>query len=65
VTVRPLSAELGGGYEALFPQLARSVVGYGTTRQDAINDLLEAVTGFLEAVEKMKIALPDPETGRA
>ncbi len=47
ITVAPLPAELGGGYEALFTPLARGVVGYGETPDAAVSDLMDAVPGFL------------------
>lgn len=59
--VKPLSKEDGGGFEALFPQLARGVVGYGATAQAAVNDLMEAVPVFLAAIEDMGQTLPAPE----
>ena len=44
--VRPLRTEEGGGFEALYPQLARSVVGYGATPQEAVSDLCDVISGF-------------------
>jgi antitoxin HicB len=62
IQVKPLTKDFGGGFEALFPQLARGVVGYGATQQEAVKDLLEAVPDFLEAVEEMGQSLPAAET---
>src|SRR5947209_12010222 len=62
--VKPLSEEDGGGFEALFPQLARSLVGYGETQQEAVNDLLSAVPAFLQVMEASKQSLPAPEGPR-
>ena len=59
--VRPLRAEEGGGFEALYPQLARSIVGYGVTPQEAVSDLCDAVPVFLEAIEAAGHTLPAPE----
>jgi antitoxin HicB len=64
IQVKPLSEELGGGYEALFPQLARGVVGYGNTQQEAINDLMQAAPAFAEAVEESGQRIPAPEPPR-
>ena len=64
IQVKFLSEEDGGGFEALFPQLARGVVGYGTSQQEAINDLLDAVPLFLEAIEGLGQTLPLPEGPR-
>ena len=44
--VKLLNEDDGGGFEALFPQLARSIVGYGETQQEAVDDLLSAVPAF-------------------
>src|SRR6185503_18477515 len=60
VDVRPVADELGGGYEALFPQLARGVVGYGATPHEALEDLNAAVPAFLEAVAETGQTLPTP-----
>lgn len=65
VQVLAVPPDLGGGYEALFPVLARSVVGYGQTRQDAIDDLLEAARAFIEAVNETGQQLPATEAPRA
>ena len=40
VSVQPLKAEDGGGFQALFPQIARTIVGYGASQEEAITDLL-------------------------
>lgn len=63
--VKPLLEEDGGGFEAHFPQLARSLVGYGETQQEAVNDLLSAVPAFLQVMEESKQSLPAPESPRA
>jgi antitoxin HicB len=62
--VKPLTDEDGGGFEALFPQLARSIVGYGETQQEAVDDLLSAVPAFLQVMEESKQHLPAPEGPR-
>ena len=61
IQVKPLTEEDGGGYEAPFPQLARSVVGYGSTQQEAVADLFAAVPAFLEVMAEAGRCLPIPE----
>lgn len=58
VQVSPLSEEDGGGYQALFPPLARSVVGYGATQQEAIADLQKVVPLFLKMMDNKEQILP-------
>ncbi len=65
IEVKPVAADLGGGFEALFPQFARGVVGYGETHQEATDDLLSALPGFLEAVAEMGQSLPAPVPPKA
>lgn len=62
--VKPLTEDLGGGFEAFFPQLARGVVGYGATQQEAIAALFDAVPAFLEDVDETGHALPNPEASK-
>ncbi len=59
VEVTPLLEEEGSGFQALFPPLARSVVGYGMTQQEAIADLQALVPSFLELMEETGQALPE------
>lgn len=60
INVRPLPKEGGGGFEALFPELTRSVTGYGVTQDEAVKDLMEAVPTFLELMEETGQSLPAP-----
>ena len=39
IQVFPLSKDLGGGFQALFLPLARGIVGYGATPQEAVAEL--------------------------
>lgn len=57
IRVNPLTPELGGGFEALFEPLARSVVGYGETQQEAIDDLMAAVPVFLDVLRETNQSL--------
>jgi len=59
--VKLLTEDEGGGFEALFPQLARSIVGYGETQQEAVDDLLSAVPAFLQVMEESQQHLPAAE----
>lgn len=61
IEIRPLEEQLGGGYEALFPQFSRGVVGYGATPKEAFSELLAAAPAFLEALAEMGQPLPVPE----
>ena len=57
VQVSALCEDEGGGFQALFPPLARSVVGYGLTPQEAITDLWIVVPTFLELMEETEQTL--------
>ena len=62
IQVSPLATEEGGGFQALFPRLARSIVGYGPTPQEAITDLHLALPLFLQRLDKTKQTLPSALT---
>lgn len=64
IHVDPVSEEYGEGFEALFPKLGRGVVGYGSTQSEAIEDLLDAAPGFLEALIETGQELPAPTPPR-
>jgi antitoxin HicB len=59
IEVSPLSEAEGGGFQALFPPLARSVVGYGMTQQEAIADLQALAPSFLELMAETEQTLPE------
>lgn len=59
IQVSALPDEEGGGFQALFPPLARSVVGYGATPQEAIADLQIVAPLFLKTMDKMEQTLPE------
>ena len=48
--VSAISREDGGGYQALYGPLARSVIGYGSTEQAALADLEAATPLFLDVL---------------
>ncbi len=57
--VSALPEEEGGGFQALFPPLARSVVGYGATPQEAIADLQAVAPTFLALMGETGQTLPE------
>ncbi len=59
IEVSPLSEEEGGGFQALFPPIARSIVGYGMTTQEAIDDLQAMVPSVLELMAETEQILPE------
>jgi antitoxin HicB len=65
IQIKPLAEEDGGGFEALFSPLARSLVGYGATQQEAIHDLLSAVPAFLQLMQETDQSLPAPDGPKA
>ena len=65
IEVKRLDEDLGGGFEAVFPQFARSVVGFGATPQQAIDDLIGAFPSFVEAVSETGQSISDPASGKS
>ena len=59
IQVSALSEDEGGGFQALFPPMARSAVGYGPTPQEAIADLQKVVPLFLKMMDKTEQTLPE------
>ena len=58
IQVSPLAEEEGGGFQALFPPLVRSIVGYGSTPGAAIADLHTTIPLFLKRIDKTEQILP-------
>lgn len=58
IQVSPLAEEEGGGFQALFPPLARGIVGYGPTPEAAIADLHTTIPLFLKRMDKTEQILP-------
>jgi antitoxin HicB len=54
----------GGGYEAVYPPLARSVVGYGPTELDALADLKAVTPLFLKVIAENNQRLPEFELAK-
>jgi antitoxin HicB len=59
IQVSALPEEEGSGFQALFPPLARSAVGYGPTIQEAVADLQKVVPLFLKMMDKTEQTLPE------
>lgn len=59
IQVSPLTEEDGGGFQALFPPLARSMVGYGATPELAVADLHLCIPLFLQRMGKTGQTLPE------
>ena len=57
IQISALLEEEGGGFQALFPPLARSVVGYGANPQEAMTDLQKVVPLFLKMMDKTEQTL--------
>lgn len=51
ILISPLAEEDGSGYEASFPDLGRTVVGYGETQIDALIDLMQINKLFIESLD--------------
>lgn len=64
IKVAPLSPEDGGGYQALIGQFGRGVVGYGETHAEAVEDLIEALPTFIEALAETGQEVPASEISR-
>jgi len=56
----PLSQEDGGGYQAFYPQLARTTVGYGDNALEALEDLNSGLESLLESLAETgdELAMP-------
>ena len=50
----------GGNYVSLCPQM--DVSSFGSTKKEAVDNLKEAVTLYIEAANKLKIKLPSATT---
>ncbi len=60
VEIAPLSPADGGGYQALYPQLARTTVGYGETPGQALADLVSGIDTLIASLTETGDTLPDP-----
>lgn len=59
IQVSHLSDEDGGGFQALYPPLARSIVGYGETPAEAVTDLVGLIPSFLDFMAQTGQMVPD------
>lgn len=57
----PLPQAEGGGYQAYYPQLGRTTVGYGETAGEALNDLAAGLDSLIEALDETGDELPTPD----
>lgn len=61
VKVTPLSSEDGGGFKAIYEELALSVKGYGETVADAVADLEEVALDVLDGEPLESLPAPRKE----
>jgi antitoxin HicB len=59
VLIRPLSEEDGGGWLAVVPDLP-GCMSDGATRQEAFQNVLDAVESWKEAAEELGRPIPPP-----
>lgn len=59
VVIRPLSPADGGGFAALVPDLP-GCMSDGETPQEALANVQDAITGWMEAAREMGRPIPDP-----
>ncbi|HET9640872.1 MAG TPA: type II toxin-antitoxin system HicB family antitoxin [Allosphingosinicella sp.] len=64
VTIRPLSADEGGGFLAIVPELP-GCKSDGETPQQALENAYDAVICWMEAAEEMGRAIPMPKRAAA
>ncbi|WP_294174640.1 type II toxin-antitoxin system HicB family antitoxin [uncultured Sphingomonas sp.] len=64
VHVRPLSAELGGGFVAIVPDLP-GCKSDGDTPEEALANAYDAIECWIEAAEGMGRPVPAPSVGDA
>lgn len=65
IEISRLSDEDGGGFQALYPPLARSIVGYGETSAEAIAELEGLVPSFLNFLAETGQEMPDAPAEKA
>ena len=61
VLVRPLSPALGGGFVALVPDLP-GCMSDGSTPQEALTNVHDAIACWIEAAEEMGRPIPAPSS---
>lgn len=59
VSVTMLSQDEGGGFFAWFTNIGASLSGEGLTRQEAIQDLMDASESYLEVLDERGVELPE------
>jgi predicted RNase H-like HicB family nuclease len=64
VTIRPLSAEDGGGFGARVPDLP-GCMSDGETPEEALANAYDAIACWMEAAEEMGFPVPEPRRAAA
>lgn len=64
VDIRPLSAEDGGGYIAVAPELA-GCMSDGETPEEALANAYDAIACWIEAAEELGHPIPQPRRAAA
>ncbi len=59
IHIEPLSEEDGGGYVAFVPDLP-GCMSDGETEQEALSNVLEAISDWLDCAKSMKRPIPEP-----
>jgi antitoxin HicB len=59
IVIEPLSANDGGGFAALVPDLP-GCMSDGETQQEAVANVQDAIRGWIEAAEEMGRPVPPP-----
>jgi len=60
VDIRPLTAEEGGGFQAIVPELS-GCMSDGETPQEALENAYDAIACWIEAAQEMGRAVPPPK----
>ena len=59
IHIEPLSEEDGGGFVAFVPDLP-GCMSDGETEQEALSNVLEAISDWLDCAKSMKRKIPEP-----
>lgn len=64
MSIRPLTEEDGGGFLALAPELPGCMLD-GETPHEALENVYEAILGWIEAAREMGRSVPEPKRAAA
>jgi len=64
IVIRPLSEEEGGGFIATVPELP-GCMSDGETPQEALENVYDAITCWMEACREMGRQVPEPKRAAA